>query len=285
MTTIREEMNRATRELLESGVDSPQLDAEVLMSRVIGKPRIFVIAHDELQLEQNELDRFRSHVERRKKREPLAYIIGTREFWGLDFDVASGVLVPRPDTEILVETALSKLIGVSDPLVVDVGAGTGCIAISIAVELPDAVVYTTDLNPIAIELAERNAIKHDVEIRVPVIKGDLLDGLPEKLKGKLDALVSNPPYIPSDEIDDLQPEVAIYEPRGALDGGSDGLKYIRLILEAAREYLRPGGWMILEVGMGQAEAVIDYAHSLGYVEIEVKKDLAEIERVVSARVD
>lgn len=279
--TIAHELTFAMDALSHAGVETPQLDAEVLMAHVIGVKRVYVITHPERELTEEEACRYRESVARRVKREPLAYITGEREFWALSFEVAFGVLVPRPETETLVEAALSTLRGRENPLIADIGAGSGIIAVSLAVELPDAVVYATDISPEVVEIAQRNAIKHQVEVRVDILEGDLLDPLPNELRGELDAVVSNPPYIPSKEIDHLQPEITDYEPRGALDGGPDGMAYHRRILETSREWLKPGGWVHMEIGIGQGEAVSAYARELGYRNTKVTNDLAGIDRVVS----
>lgn len=279
---LGQELDRAMAVLKEAGVETPQLDAEALMSHVIGAPRVHVISHPDERLGKEAAGRFAELVKRRAKREPLAYITGEREFWGLTFEITPAVLVPRPETETLVEAALLQLRNVKDPVVAEIGAGTGCVAIALAIELPDAVVYTTELSTDAAEVAMSNASKHQVQVRVAVLAGNLLDPLPPEVRGKLDAVVSNPPYIPSGEIDSLQPEVARYEPRGALDGGPDGMKYHREILAAARDWLKPGGWVNMEVGMGQAEAVAGFARENGYRETRITKDLAGIGRVVSA---
>ncbi|MEN6520943.1 MAG: peptide chain release factor N(5)-glutamine methyltransferase [Armatimonadota bacterium] len=279
--TIAQELASAMGTLAQEGVETSQLDAEVLMAHVIGSQRVYVITHQERALTDDELCRYRDFAARRAKREPLSYITGEKEFWGLSFDVTPAVLVPRPETETLIETALPTLRDRENPLIADIGAGSGIIAISLAVELPDAVVYATEISPEAVKVARRNAIKHQVEVRIDILEGDLLDPLPEEVKGKLDAVVSNPPYIPSEEIYHLQPEITNYEPRGALDGGEDGMDYHRKILEASREWLKPGGWVHMEIGIGQGEAVSAYARNIGYTNTKVINDLAGIDRVVS----
>lgn len=282
-TTIREQLTEAMRLFREAGVDSPQLDAEVLMAHAVDSTRVRVISHPDQQLSGEELKSYREMVARRVKREPLAYILGYREFWGLQFDVTPAVLIPRPETEILVEMALSQLKGIENPLIADIGVGSGCAAIAIAVELEDVVVYGTELSHVTAEVARRNALKHQVEVRVDILEGHLLDPLPTGVRGKLDAVVSNPPYIPTDDLESLQPEVIQFEPYGALDGGPDGLVFIREILDSARDWLKPGGWVHLEVGISEAGNVADYARKVGYAETRITEDLAGIERVVSAR--
>jgi len=279
--TIGQEMETAMAKLAQAGVDTPQLDAEVLMAQIIGEQRVYVITHPDRVLSEDEQHRYREAVTRRANREPLAYITGKREFWALSFEIVPGVLVPRPETEVLIEAVLSTLRARENPLIADIGAGSGIVAVTLAYELPDAIVYATDISPVALDITKKNAARHQVELRVDVIEGDLLDPLPDEVKGKLDAVVSNPPYIPSDEIGRLQPEIAIFEPREALDGGVDGMYYHRRILETSKEWLKPGGWVHIEIGIGQGEAVSSYARELGYKNIRITNDLAGIERVVS----
>lgn len=280
--TIADELGRAISLFVEAEIDTPQLDAEVLMAYALDKPRIYIISHPEQQLTPDQLACYRDAVDRRSKREPLAYITGEKEFWGLSFEVGTNVLVPRPETETLVEVTLNNL-NVPNALIADIGAGSGCIAVALAVELQDAVIYATELNPQTAEMTRRNAAKHGVQVRVDILEGDLLEPIPDEVKEKLDAIVSNPPYIPSHEIETLQPEVAIFEPHGALDGGPDGMEYLRQILDTAQDYLRAGGWVHMEMGIGQSKSLEEYATSLGYVDAHATKDLAGIERIISAR--
>jgi len=299
--TIAGELARAAAMLAKAGVDTAQLDAEVLMAHAIGSERVHVISHPGQRLRHEEVHRFRKMLARRVRREPLAYITGGKESWGLSFEVTPAVLIPRPETETLVEVALAQLRGTGVrkgegeapagpghptldtryPLVADIGVGSGCVAVALAVELQDAVIYSTEASPAAAEVARRNAEKHQVQISVVVLEGDLFAPLPQDLRGRLDAVVSNPPYIPSAEIDSLQPEIALYEPREALDGGPDGMAYHRRILDAAPAWLKPGAWVHLEVGVGQAEAVAVYGRGRGYGAACVTDDLAGIPRVVS----
>lgn len=283
MSDINQEIKEAISSLTQAGIDTSQLDAELLMAYALHTTRIYIISHPNQLPSDEEIQQFRQMIARRTKREPLAYITGEREFWKLSFDIVPGVLVPRPETEILVETVLSQLRGLDSPIMAEIGAGSGCIAISLAMEVPDAFIYATEDDPVALEVAGRNALKHRVSERVKIMEGNLLDPLQFDLHCKLDAVISNPPYIPSGEIDSLQPEVAKYEPRGALDGGPDGMVYHRRILDAAREWLKPGGWVHMEIGIGQAAEVVDYAYKHGYWKARITKDLAGIERIISCK--
>lgn len=276
-STIKDELWEAIVRLRVAEVDTPQLDAEVLLEYVLGADRTYLISHPERRIEQNELTNYHSLLERRERREPLPYITGKREFWSLEFDVTPSVLIPRPETETLVEEAISRLYG--PVLIADIGVGSGAIAVALAKELPEARILGTDLSPEAMEVAAANVAKHKVGGRVTLLLGDLLEPLDAAFEESLDAIVSNPPYIPSDEIDTLQPEITRYEPRQALDGGPDGLDFHRRILDEARRFLKPGGYVLLETGAEQGEAALKIAHELGYRNLMIRKDLAKLDRV------
>jgi release factor glutamine methyltransferase len=239
---------------------------------------------------------FEALVARRERREPTGYIIGHREFWELDIEVDASVLVPRPETELLVEEALSRLspadgrgpdAGPEDrtgtarrPHIADVGTGSGCIAIALARWLPAAVVTAIDASEAALAVARRNAVRHDVADRVRCLRGDLL----EAAGGPFDAVVSNPPYVPAPDIPGLQPEVRDHEPHAALAGGEDGLDLIRRLVPAAAAALRPRGWLLFEFGFGQERGVREIIAAEPRLElVEIRPDLAGIPRVLVAR--
>lgn len=273
--TVKDLLNKASERLLQSGIDTPRLDAEVLLARATASSRTELIAHPEAVPPAGQTAQFHGWVEKRSERVPLAYIIGSREFFGLELEVTPAVLVPRPDTETLVETAIGLLRG-RPCVIADLGVGSGAIAVALAVSLPEAHVYGTDCSEEALEIARRNADRHGVGRRVHLRHGDLLgplDGL------DFDAILSNPPYVRSDEITHLQPEIALFEPRGALDGGPDGLDYYRRIVPDSRDFLRPGGWLAVEIGIGQSAEVCNLFRENGYIEVHAVKDLAGIERV------
>lgn len=261
--------------LRASGIDTPQLDAEILLAHALSRTRLDVIAHPELELPESQYGAFCAMLDRRAQRCPLAYLTGRREFYGLDLEIAEGVLVPRPETELLVEEVIRR-VGRRSARIADVGVGSGAIAAALAASLPKAEVLATEISPAALEVAGRNVAKHHLTDRVKLVEGDLL----EPLDGTFDAVVSNPPYVPSGDIPHLQPEVATWEPRAALDGGPDGLDVIRRLLPAARAVLNAGGFTAVEIGMGQAEDVRRIAVRAGYIGVDVTKDLAGIERVV-----
>jgi len=275
--TVRELLLRAVDELRAAGVDTPVLDAEVMLSRTLGRSRTELLAHPEAVPPQEVVERFSGWVSRRSRREPLAYIIGEREFYGICFEVSPAVLIPRPETEILVETAIGLIKGVPAPRIADIGLGSGAVAVSIAKAAPDAVIYGTESSVEALEIARRNAQRADVQNRTHFLQGDLL----EPLAGMTFRLiVSNPPYIPGSEIEGLQPEIAKYEPRQALDGGPDGLDYHRRLAGSASACLEDKGVLAVEVGAGQADAVERLFRAAGLRGVRSVRDYSGIERVV-----
>ena len=266
----------------EKGIETPRLDAEVLLSHVLKKERIYLYVHFDEPLEKAELDAFREAVAKRARRMPTAYITGKREFMGLDFAVAPYVLIPRPDTEILVEAALERLAKMaangSHPLrFADIGTGTGAIALSVLkYAAPDVEAAAVDISEAALAVARENAEALELAARVRFYEGDLLAPLEDT---GFDAILSNPPYIPDADIESLAPEVQGYEPHLALKGGADGMDfYVRLLRDAPR-VLRTGGFLAVEAGLGQAQKIRALAKE-PWGDVEILPDLAGIERVV-----
>ena len=261
----------------DKGVETPRLDAEVLLSHVLQCDRLYLYVHFDQPLEEKELAAFRAAVKKRVARWPVAYITGSKEFMGLDFQVTSAVLIPRPDTEILVEAALKRLATIDDPQILDLGTGSGAICISILAALQSARGVTVDISPEALAVAEANAEKHQVTPRLTFCQGDLF----EPVQGQVfTAILSNPPYIPEADIAGLTPEVR-QEPSRALVGGIDGLDFYRRIIQEGRNYLAPGGFIALEVGIGQAQKVAAMAEETEFFKVsEIIKDYGGIERVV-----
>ncbi|MHB0997952.1 MAG: peptide chain release factor N(5)-glutamine methyltransferase [Armatimonadota bacterium] len=275
---IRELLRSAVEKLSSAGIDTPILDAEVLLSHASGLSRVQMIAHPEYTLNQDIYDLFINWIDRRYNREPLAYITGEREFYGITFKVTPDVLIPRQDTEILVETSLNLIKHISNPAIADIGVGSGAITVSLARYLPNASIYGTDSSDGALQIASDNADRAGVGDRLHLIKGDLLNPLNAM---KFDMIVSNPPYIPTAEIDKLEPEVAKYEPRGALDGGPDGLDYYRRLISEAPAYLKSSGILAVEIGIGQSGDVSYMYKTHGFHDVCIKKDYSGIDRVVS----
>ncbi|MBC7252197.1 MAG: peptide chain release factor N(5)-glutamine methyltransferase, partial [Anaerolineae bacterium] len=246
-------MQWGTALLRTAGGDSPRLEAELLLAHVLSVERAYILAHPEHNLSPAESARYRQLIHRRAQHEPLAYLLGHQEFYGLDFYVSPAVLIPRPETELLVEEALAAArTSSSRPwCVADVGTGSGAIAVSLAVHVPHARVYATDASAEALAVAEENCRRHGVSERVILLQGHLLSPLPEAV----DCIVANLPYVSHAEWDSLPAEIAVYEPRAALDGGPDGLKYIGELLASAAPYLRPKGVILLEIGSAQGAVV------------------------------
>jgi len=267
-----------TRDYLAGkGVENARLEAEWLLSAALGLDRVGLYVNFERPLNDSELAAYRTMVSRRARREPLQHILGSQEFMGLEFEVTPAALIPRHDTETLVEEAIKRCPGGAK--ILDIGVGSGCIAVALAKNLPQASLFAVEHSPAALELATRNAARHGVSLNLSA--GSLFEPFNDV---RFDMIVSNPPYIPSGDIASLQPEVQDYEPREALDGGRDGLDFYRAIVPAATGHLNPDGWLLFEVGIGQAERVIEIISVTGcFREIFTTKDPAGIDRVVGGR--
>jgi len=261
----------------DKNVENPRLDAEVLLSHILGKDRLYLYVHFDQPLEESELVAFRAAVKKRAARVPVAYIIGNKEFMGLDFKVTPAVLIPRPDTEILVEAALKRLGTIENPQILDIGTGSGAICVSMLVKLQSARAVTVDISSTALAVAKINAASHQVAQRLTFCLGDLFAPVQEQV---FNAIVSNPPYIPAADIAGLMPEVR-QEPSQALVGGTDGLDFYRRIIGEGRKYLATGGFIAMEVGIGQAQLVAAMAKESGLFTVsDIIKDYGGIERVV-----
>lgn len=258
-------------------IEAARLEAELLLAATLGMDRVGLYVNFERPLDPTELAAFRERVQRRARREPVQYILGETEFWSLRFDVSPAVLVPRGDTEVLVEEALARIEGAAR--VLDVGTGSGAIAVALAHEKSEVLLTALDCSLPALEVARRNALRHGVADRVNCLAGELA-ALPP---GPFDMVVSNPPYIPSRDWEKLMPEVRDHEPRLALDGGEDGLEAYRHLARQAARILVPGGWLLVEVGIGQAKDVSALFKAGGLIEINQRDDYARIPRVVMGR--
>jgi len=280
MPTLREALAAAIPVLEAAGVETPRLDAELLLAHALGKSRTYLFAHPHAALPAPLETAFRLLVDRRCAREPLPYLLGTWEFMGLPFRVAPGVLIPRPETELLVEAVSASVR--ERARVLDVGVGSGCISISLARLLPRAEVVGLEPSGAALQVARANAGELGVAERVRFVQGSF----PEAARplGRFDAVASNPPYIPSAEVERLPPELRLYEPRLALDGGPDGLQVLRALATESPALLNPEGLLAVEVAKGQAGTVVSLlAGNEAWEQPEVLADLAGIPRVVLAR--
>ncbi len=270
-------LNWATPALKQAGIESPQLDAEVLLAHSLGISRSELYGWLDQRPEEAAGKLFRSLVARRLLHEPVAYITGHKEFYGLELQVDRRVLIPRPETETLVEVALTIARQHRVTELAEVGVGSGAVAIALAVNLPWAEIYATDSSALALEVAEENCRRHEVWDRVHLALGDLLDPLPEPVG----LVVANLPYVAEEELDSLASDITAYEPLGALDGGPDGLDHIRRLLEQAGPWLKPPGMICLEIGATQALAVNALAREpFPEATVALVRDLAGLDRVV-----
>jgi release factor glutamine methyltransferase len=264
-----------------NGFDSPQLDAEVILSHALNRDKIYLYINRDMELENGILEEFFKMIERRKNGEPVQYIVGKQEFMSLVFIVKPGVLIPRGDTEILVEETLKNMNEMKNPTIVDVGCGSGAISVSIAKYRSDALVYGIDKMDTPLEVTGINAEKNGVLDRVQGIKSDLLSSLDKSLYNAIDVLISNPPYIREDVIPTLMREVKDYEPFVALSGGLDGLYFYREITNQSLKFIKPGGFIAFEIGYDQGEDVKNILIENGFSNVYCKKDLAGNDRVVT----
>lgn len=272
----------AVGRLAEAGVETARLDAEVLMAEAAGTSRARIVCESAI-LDSLALARFRAMVARRAGREPLAYILGRKEFFSLDFEVGPAVLTPRPETEVLVEAALELARGRSSLAVLDIGTGSGAVAVALAVNAPKARVVATDVSAEALSVARRNAERHGCAGRIEFRVGDCWEALEgARQAGPFDLVVSNPPYVTDAEFDSLAPEVRCFEPRLALAGGRLGLDFHARIARGLAGHLKPQGAVIVEFGDGQAQAVAAILRGAGLAEGRVVNDLAGRPRVLVA---
>lgn len=280
--SIREALDTAASRLAAVGVESAAQDAELLLRHILGWDRARLLVEHSAPLPAPAAAAFRSLVEERARRRPLQHLTGTQEFWRHTFRVTPDVLIPRPETEILVEAALGVLRGRSRPKVVDVGTGSGCIALCLAAERPDAEVYGLDISPAALAVAEGNARRLGLEGRVWFRTGDLLEPL-RGSEGRFDLVASNPPYVDASEAPRLAPEVREFEPAVALFAPGGRHAFYRLLTRQAAAFLGPGGFLLLEIGMGMDAEVARLCEEAGFRVERVIPDLQAILRTVVAR--
>jgi release factor glutamine methyltransferase len=283
--TIAEAIQKAAVRLAAQQVPDARRNAELLLCHALGRDRAWVLVHGRDELDALSLRSFETSIDRRAAREPLQHITGFQEFWGLPFTVTRDVLIPRPETEFVVEAAAAAVSETPAPVIIDLCTGSGCIAVSLAYELPRARIFATDRSGAALDIARHNARRNGVADRIRFLEGDLFGPLDElDLTGRADVIAANPPYVRSGDLASLQPEVRDFEPELALIAGPEGTEVAERIIGAAPEYLRSGGSLIVEMGLGQAEALRKAIKTAGrYGPVEVLKDLAGIERVIIAK--
>lgn len=276
--TMLRALNWTAAYFKENGVDSPRASAEILLAHALGLRRIDLYVRYDQPLEPEELDRYKSLIKRRATREPAAYIIGEREFWSLSFRVTPAVLVPRPETECLVEAALAVIS--EDGRVWEPGTGSGAVSIALAREREYCRIAASDSSPASLAVARQNALRHQVADRIFFFAASWLEAFGERSR-RFDAIVCNPPYIRAGEIETLAPEIARFEPRRALDGGADGLDAIRLLIQSAPQRLVSGGTLLLEIGFDQASAVSEIVRACAdYAAPEILEDYGGNPRVL-----
>lgn len=288
---LREALTQAIARLTAENVPSPRLNAELLLMFTLNCDRAHLFAHPEREVTSEETARYEAALAERSRGVPAQYITGHQEFWGMDFVVTPAVLIPRPETEHVIETVLElQASGLGSPTaapevrgmrsavrIVDVGTGSGCIALALAKELPRAEIHAIDISPAALEIARANAARHQLERRVHFHQTNLLEGV----DGEFDFVVSNPPYVGESEQDTVQLEVRKFEPRIAVFAGPKGTEVIARLIREAREALRPGGWLVMEISDTIAEEVRKLLGA--WQEVQIRPDLQLISRVVTAQ--
>ncbi|HZQ91982.1 MAG TPA: peptide chain release factor N(5)-glutamine methyltransferase [Terriglobales bacterium] len=277
---VREALSQAIQHLTARDVPSPRLNAETLLMFTLGRDRAYLYAHPERELTAEEASRYDAALAERARGVPAQYITGHQEFWGLDFVVTPAVLIPRPETEHVVETVLAlRAEGPEGLRIADVGTGSGCIALALAKEFPRATVTALDISPAALEVARINATRLEMSERVRFVESDLLGALPASEQFEL--IVCNPPYVGENEADKVQRQVREFEPRVAVFAGKNGLDVYERLVPQARERLAPGGWLVMEIGYS-IEAPVR-ALLGGWSDVRVTNDLQGIPRVVAAK--
>ena len=277
--TVADWLEKGEAYLEERRVPEARANADFLMAELLGGGRLAPAVHSGRLLSAKESHQFWTWIKERGKRRPLAYVLGHQPFLGLKIEVNADSLVPRPETEELVLECERLMGGLPAPKILEIGTGTGCIAVALAQLMPSATVFATDLSEKALQLAQKNAIAHHVGNRIRFVREDLFSNK-QGLRGWADLLVSNPPYIPTKELDGLDPEVQA-EPRMALDGGRDGLDAVRAIVAAAPKVLKPGGWLALEIGSKQGPAVAALLRQM--TNVSIKKDAQGLDRIAAAK--
>lgn len=279
--TIAEALREGKMRLKAAGKEAYAFEAELLLEKAAGLNRTALFLRGEEVLSEEVLTVYEGYLSEREQGRPTQYILGEWEFMGLPFHVGEGVLIPRGDTEVLVETILEKQ--QSEPIksILDIGTGSGCIPVSLGHYGKFEKIMAVDISPKALGYAIKNAAENRVSI--DFYESDLFTNIPSEWKGRLDAIVSNPPYIPKKDIAELMTEVKDFEPMNALDGGEDGLDFYRVIVEQGKNWLKDGGWLFFEIGYDQGEDLRNLLKEFGYTEVEIRQDLAGLDRAAMGR--
>jgi release factor glutamine methyltransferase len=286
LPSIAETIAEGARQLQSADVDEARRTAGVLLCHTLGIDRTHLLTRAEQQIDEPSYQAYLRLIERRAAGEPLQYITGHQEFYGFDFIVTPAVLIPRPETEFLVEQVikLARESQLSAPLIADIGTGSGCIAVTIAASIPNAKILATDVSSAALKVARKNAERHGAARRIEFLEGDLLEPLAHRgLELSIDIMASNPPYIEESGPDPVQREVRDWEPHTALFGGADGLNFYRRLLVDGLKYVRPGGYLVCEIGYSQLDAISDMIAGSSWDLTEVTNDLQCIPRTLTVR--
>jgi release factor glutamine methyltransferase len=281
--SIAETILQGAHRLRRAGVPEARREAGSLLAYVLGRDRTFILSHAEDALGEEQAEGFRVLLERRAQGEPLQYITANQEFFGLDFEVTKDVLIPRPETELLVENVLKLFAGSSDPFICDVGTGSGCVVVALMKNLPQARAIAIDISTNALTVAQRNAARHSVSDRIEFVHADLFAELNSRESRLVlfDLIVSNPPYVEEGAMADLQREVRDFEPHNALAAGADGLAVIRRLLVEAANFVKVGGYLLFEIGFNQSTAVEQLLDPAVWQLLDIHKDLQGIPRTVA----
>ncbi|HEX4263112.1 MAG TPA: peptide chain release factor N(5)-glutamine methyltransferase [Verrucomicrobiae bacterium] len=279
--TVLEGIQKSAEFLEKKDVESPRLQAELLLAHLLKLPRMKLYLNFERTLTDAETDTYRELIKRRAQREPLQHIVGSTSFCGLEIAVNRSVLVPRPETELLAELGWQFLNNFPDGQALDFGTGSGCIAIALAVKCPAAKIVALDLSPDALDVARQNATANHVAEKTEFLQGDGFAALSKA--STFDLIISNPPYIPTAEIETLDPEVRDFDPRGALDGGTDGLDFYRRFAIEAREFLKPAGKIMLEFGDGQGDSIRGIFEAQKWIVEAIREDYTHRQRILIAK--
>lgn len=277
---VREALIEGTNILAAKGIANPALDSQIILGYALKKDRVYLLTHDDIMLSSEQVDTFNKLLKLRCRRIPIAYIIGEKEFYGIKLNVKPGVLIPRPETEFAVEETLNAILDIRKPKVADICCGSGAISAAVAANNQNVKIYASDISDISCEITRINVNSYNLQDRIFVFKGDLLEPFKENNIRDFDVIVSNPPYIPENELANLPPDVK-NEPESALNGGLDGLMFYRKIAFEAPRFLKAKGKIIFEIGWNQAEAVKEILLANGFTAISVVKDYAGFDRVIS----